>query len=580
VLLPTTKDELLALGIEAPDIILVTGDTYIDSPYIGVAVIGNLLHSQGYKVAIIAQPDINSPNDITRLGEPKLFWGISGGSVDSMVANYTPLRKKRRKDDYTPGGENNKRPDRALIAYSNLIKRYFKNTSPIVLGGIEASLRRVAHYDFWSDKPRRSVLFDTKADILVYGMGERAITEVAKALKEKEDYKNIRGICYIDNIKKEGFLELPSFEEIVKSKEAFAKSFEIFYKNNDPLSAKGLLQQTEGRYLIQNPPALHLKESELDSIYDLHYTREVHPYYAKMGKVSANETIKFSITTHRGCYGECNFCAIALHQGRTIISRSEESILREARYITTLSDFKGNIDDVGGPTANMYGYECEKKFSSGVCHTKRCTAFSVCSKLPVSHKRAVELLKKIRLVKGVKRVFVRSGIRYDLILADKLYGMEYLEEIVKHHISGQLKIAPEHSEDSVLKLMGKPSSKKLLEFKEEFEKINKRLNKKQFLTYYFIAAHPGCSESDMKKASSFATSKLHAKPEQVQIFTPTPSTVSTLMYYTQKDEKGGSIFVEKKESLKERQKSLLSGESHPKQIKPAKNYYRGKHSDK
>lgn len=556
-MLPTTKEELDRLGWDKADVILVSGDAYIDSPYIGIAVIGNLLASKGYRVAVIAQPDANSDRDITRLGEPTLFWGISGGSVDSMVANYTPLRKKRRDDDYTPGGVNDKRPDRALITYSNLIRRYFKNTAPLVLGGIEASLRRVAHYDFWSDKVRRSVLFDAKADILIYGMAERAVVEVADALRLKQEFRDIRGLCYISQNPKEEFAELPSFESASLDKEEFARAFKLFYENNDALSAKGLYQKTDSRYLIQNPPALPLSTKELDEIYNLTYTREVHPYYAKDGEVRANHTIKFSLTTHRGCYGECNFCAIAVHQGRLIISRSEESILQEVQTIASLKDFKGNIDDVGGPTANMYGFECEKKEQKGVCPTKRCVFPKMCNKLPISHKRQIELLRKIRGVRGVKRVFIRSGIRYDLILEDKEYGMAYLKEVVEHHVSGQLKIAPEHTEDKILELMGKPNKDKLLTFKESFEKLNAKLKKNQFLTYYFIAAHPGCSEADMKRLKNFATLTLKTSPKQVQIFTPTPSTYSTLMYYVEKSIKGEKIFVEKRESKKEAQKSAL-----------------------
>ncbi|MFP4332419.1 MAG: YgiQ family radical SAM protein [Campylobacterales bacterium] len=555
--LPTTKEEIDSFGWDELDVVLVSGDTYIDSPYIGIAVIGNYLYDLGFRVGIIAQPKPLS-EDIARLGEPKLFWGVSGGSVDSMVANYTASKKRRKRDDYTPGGVNDRRPDRAVIAYTNLIKKHFKNTAPIVLGGLEASLRRIAHYDFWSNKIRRSILFDAKADILIYGMGERAVGELAFSLKNKTSYKDIRGICYIDKEPKEGFVELPSFEEVGSSKDAYAKSFELFYENNDPLNAKGLYQNSDSRYLIQNPPAYHLSEDELDRVYELPYRRDTHPHYKRQGEVKALETIRFSITTHRGCYGECSFCAIALHQGRAVLSRSQNSIIKEAEIITKLDGFKGYIDDVGGPTANMYGYECDKKMTKGVCKNKPCIGVTKCKTMPISHKKQIELLKELRGLDGVKKVFVRSGIRYDLILNDKIYGEKYLEEIVKHHISGQLKIAPEHTDEGVLKLMNKPTSKALLEFKKLYERLNTKNKKRQFLTYYFIAAHPGCDITQMQKLKNFTTSKLHSKPEQIQIFTPTPSTKSTLMYYTQKDPTTKKpLFVEKDMGKKLKQKDIF-----------------------
>lgn len=565
--LPTTKEELSRFGWDALDIILVTGDAYIDSPYIGIAVIGNYLVAKGYRVGVIAQPDIDTDTDITRLGEPKLFWGVSSGSVDSMVANYTALKKRRRSDDYTPGGVNDKRPDRAVIAYANLIKQYFKNTAPIVLGGIEASLRRISHYDYWSDKIRRSILFDAKADYLIYGMGERAALELTKALKAGKSTEDIRGLCYIAKEKREGYLELPFFTEAQKNDAAFAEAFELFYKNNDPLTAKGLYQLQDSRYLVQNPPALPLSTVELDTVSGLDYVRDAHPYYLKRGKIKAIETIRFSITTHRGCYGECSFCAIALHQGRAIQSRSHGSVIAEAKKIAALPDFKGYIDDVGGPTANMYDYECEKKMTKGTCVAKPCIGVTLCDKLLISHGSQIQLLKKLRSLPGVKKVFVRSGIRYDLILADKAHGKAYLEEIVSNHVSGQLKVAPEHSEDKVLELMNKPKKAQLIAFKKLFDAINKRLNKRQFLTYYFIAAHPGCSYEDMKKTKAFTSTELKISPEQIQVFTPTPSTVATLMYKTGRDRKGNTVFVEKDTRKKAAQKDIFTS-NHRKNTKP------------
>ncbi|MCK9161226.1 MAG: YgiQ family radical SAM protein [Arcobacteraceae bacterium] len=560
--LPTTKEELEKLNIKQLDIILVSGDTYIDSPYSGIAIIGNVLHSYGYKVGIIAQPDINS-DDITRLGEPRLFWGVSAGLVDSMVANYTANKKRRNNDDFTPNGINNRRPDRASIVYTGLIRRYFKNTVPIVLGGIEASLRRVAHYDFWGNNIRKSLLFDAKADILLYGMAEKTIIKLANSLNSSEDYRDLRGVCYISKEPKDGFIELDSYDDVKSDKIKFINSFHTYYKNSDPITAKGLMQKQDSRYLIQNPPEFYLSENEIDSVYDLHYERDVHPFYKKQGFVRAMETIKYSITTHHGCYGECNFCAISVHQGRTIRSRSEKSILKEVVSFTKDKNFKGIISDIGGATANMYGFECDKKLKKGDCSDKkRCLGSDMCEVLKPNHKRQIDLLREIRNIKGVKKVFVNSGIRYDLINEDKLYGQEYLKEIVTHHVSGQMKIAPEHSEEKILSLMGKPNKKTLLEFKAKFDTLNKQLGKKQFLTYYMIAAHPGSSQEDMNKLKEFANKELKLSPEQVQIFTPTPSTYSTLMYYTGLNPwTYKPLFVEKDPLKKQKQKEIVVGKS-------------------
>jgi uncharacterized radical SAM protein YgiQ len=574
--IPTTKEEVVKLGWKQLDIILVSGDTYIDSPYSGMAIVGQLLLQAGFKVGIIAQPDYESPNDITRLGEPKLFWGISSGLVDSMVANYTALKKFRNNDDFTPGGKNTKRPDRATLVYCNLIRRYFKNTAPLVIGGIEASLRRIAHYDFWTNKVRGSILFDAKADILVYGMAEKTIVELANALLNNTSYENIRGLCYISKEPKETYLELPNLKlcQDKNDKTKFIEMFHIFYENNDPLTSKGIYQEHNGRYLIQNPPQYNMDESEIDNVYDLPYEREVHPYYSKDGQVKAMDTIRFSITTHHGCYGECNFCAITVHQGRTIRSRSERSILQEVQGFTQNKKFKGVISDVGGATANMYGYECQKKLDKGVCDDRRCTGFrmfqpnnrkkewddyKICPVLKPNHQRNIQLLRDIRNTPGVKKVFVNSGIRYDLINQDKTHGAQYLKEIVHHHTSGQMKIAPEHSETKILKLMGKPDKEVLKDFKSSFEKLNKSSGKNQFLTYYMIAAHPGCTDNDMKDLKEFANKDLKLNPEQIQIFTPTPSTYSTLMYYTELDPWTlKPIYVEKDPMKKQKQKDIVT----------------------
>jgi uncharacterized radical SAM protein YgiQ len=557
--IPTTREEVKKLGWNSLDIILVTGDSYIDSPFIGIAVIGKVLIEEGFRVGIIAQPDINSGEDISRLGEPELFWGITGGCIDSMVANYTASRKRRKKDDYTAGGNNTRRPDRAVIAYSNLVRKHFKNTKPLVLGGIEASLRRIPHYDFWSNRLRRSLLFDAKADYIVYGMGEKTVTAFAKRLKSGDFVKDLPGICYIAKEPLKGYLDLPPYEEILEDKKQFISMFTTFYRNNDPLTAKGLCQKHGTRYLIHNPPAPFLSSDELDRIYGMDFERDLHPLHKKDGKAAALDTIKFSIPTHRGCYGECNFCAISVHEGRTVRWRSEESIIREAKRLVSYPDFKGYISDIGGPTANMYGFECEKKLSRGSCRDKRCIYPKVCHKLKPDHGKLISLLNKLRNINGIKKVFVSSGIRYDLILYDRISGEKYLNEIVNDHVSGQLKIAPEHNDKKILDMMGKPGTKPLLEFAALFNGLTKAAGKKQFLTYYFIAAHPGCTESDMRKLKSFTSKYLKINPEQVQIFTPTPSTYSTLMYYTGIDPFTKMIiYVEKDIMSKEKQKEVLT----------------------
>ncbi|MDD5765993.1 MAG: YgiQ family radical SAM protein [Candidatus Marinimicrobia bacterium] len=556
--LPTTKDEMTRLGWDVCDVILVTGDAYIDSPHIGIAVIGKVLLAEGYRVGVIAQPQIDLETDISRLGEPLLFWGVSGGSVDSMIANYTASLKKRRSDDFTPGGINNRRPDRAAIVYTNLIRRYFKNTKPIVLGGIEASLRRIAHYDYWSDKVRKSILFDAKADILVYGMGEKTIIELADRLKNSAGFRNVRGICYIAKECPADALPLPSYEAVTENKHQYIDMFQTFYRNNDPMTAKTLCQAHGDRFLIQNPPQVYETQDELDKIYTLDFERAVHPFHAKDGKVKALDTIRFSIATHRGCYGECNFCAIAVHEGRAVRSRSVNSILQEAKRLTELSDFKGNIVDVGGPTANMYGFECRKKLAKGCCPDKRCLYPEICPSLKIDHSRQIELLKSLRALPKVKKVFVASGIRYDMMLADKKNGVAYLRELVKHHVSGQMKIAPEHTEDNILALMGKPGCKSLIEFKNLFDQFSRQAKKEQYLTYYLIAAHPGCTNEDMIKLRNFASKELKIHPEQVQIFIPAPSTWSGVMYSTEIDPfTNRQIFVEKSLQRKEHQKRIV-----------------------
>jgi uncharacterized radical SAM protein YgiQ len=557
--LPTTRAEMDVLGWDQCDVILISGDAYIDSPFIGVAVVGRMIEKMGFRVGIIGQPDVTSDVDVKRLGEPRLFWGVSGGSIDSMVANYTATKKFRNSDDYTPGGKNNKRPDRAVLVYSNLIRQHFKNTVPIVLGGIEASLRRVTHYDYWSNKLRKPILFDAKADILVYGMGEQAIHDLTHALDRGEDYHDIRGICYIAKEPVEAYHQLPSHKTCLEDKEKYIDLFDRFYDNNDPISAKGLCQAVDSRFLIQNPPCRYLSEPEMDDVANLPFTRELHPFHQPEGDVKCLETIKFSIMTHQGCWGECNFCAIGVHQGRTIRTRSETSIVNEAKAFTNYKDFKGIISDLGGPTANMYGYECNKKLNHGTCDHQRCVdSQHLCSSMKPDHTRVTNMMRQVRNIKGIRKAFVASGIRYDLITEDKKHGYGYLKELVNHHISGQMKVAPEHTEQHVLDLMGKPGKQTLIDFKKLYDKLNREAGIKQFLTYYLIAAHPGCEEKDMHALKQFTTHELKMNPEQAQVFTPTPGTYSAVMYYTEMDPvTRKKIFVEKDPKRKEKQKAIV-----------------------
>ncbi|CAK8718308.1 hypothetical protein GKODMF_09885 [Candidatus Electrothrix gigas] len=565
--LPTTKKELNQLGWDRPDIILVSGDAYIDSPFIGIAVIGRVLADAGFRVGIIAQPNVQGnvqSNDICRLGEPKLFWGVSGGCVDSMVANRTASNKRRKQDDYTPGGQNTRRPDRAVLIYANLIRSKFKNTCPIVLGGIEASLRRIAHYDYWSNSVRRSILLDAKADFLLYGMAERAVVELASSLRDGTDPQSIRGLCYQASERPAEYLRLPAYEEVAsksqQGKKAFTKMFRRFYENNDPITAQGLAQLHGSRWLIQNPPQPHLSPRELDHIHSLNYQLDLHPLHQQQGRVRALETIRFSLTTHRGCYGECNFCAIAVHQGRTIVQRTRKSLVAEAKQLTRHPAFKGRIHDVGGPTANMYGVECRKKINKGSCPEKRCLFPEKCKAMQVDHSEQLRLLEELRQLRGIKQVVVSSGIRYDLILADRKNGLKYLRQVVRHHVSGQMKVAPEHCQEHVLACMGKPGRDSLVHFRELFHRMTAQEGLKQFLTYYIIAAHPGCRQQDMQALKRFAQKELKVLPRQVQIFTPTPSTWSTLMYWTGENPLTGQpCFVEKDQQARERQKTVLTG---------------------
>ena len=574
--IPVTMDEMRRRGWDRADVILVSGDAYVDSPYSGVAVIAQTLAKAGYRTAILSQPDISDPDAFRALGEPALFWGVSPGAVDSMVANYTAAGKRRRSDDFTPGGVNDRRPDRAAIAYANAIRGAWKPCKPIVLGGIEASLRRISHYDFWSDKVRRPVICDAKADALCYGMGERPMLAFADALKAGRDWRDIPGFCRMASEKdfspREGTVELPSFAAVSAPTEdgrrAFAEAFRLFAANQDPLTAHTLIQKIDNRWLVHNPPSPPLEQGELDAVHATEWMLDAPPSIRAQGEIRALDTVRFGVTTHRGCYGECRFCAIAVHQGRRIVSRSPGNVIAEVKRMTRHPKFRGTVSDVGGPTANMYGFDCARKASSGACIGKNCLFPRVCPALKPDHRPQLSLLSSLRSLPGVKHVFVASGIRPDLVAADRACGDRYIDTIAKHHVSGQLKLAPEHVVTHVLECMGKSDVKDLLSFKRKFDASSRRLGKRQFLTYYFIAAHPGCSESDMRELRRFALRELNLRPEQVQIFTPTPLTASTCMYYTGIDPfTGRKVKVERSLSGKQRQKDIL--------VPPAPSAHRG-----
>jgi uncharacterized radical SAM protein YgiQ len=556
--IPATREEAASLGWETFDVIIVSGDAYIDICYNGAAVIGHVLINAGYRVGMIAQPDISS-NDITRLGEPGLFWGVSGGSVDSMISNYTSLKKLRSKDDLTPGGKNTRRPDRAVIAYSNLIRRYFKNTAPIVIGGIEASLRRFVHYDYWDNKLRRCVLADAKADILVYGMGERTVLQLADAIANGKDYRGINSIAYLSGSNDVGYAEIPSYLKCLESIGSFEESFLIAEKDCRP-GGRGIAQDQGGRYVIVNPPADELGTNELDRIYELPYERELHPFCAKNGRAKALETIRFSLTSHRGCFGGCAFCAISQHQGRRVVSRSHGSISREINKLKDHPLWKGNISDVGGPTANMFGMKCLLS-KENVCGNS-CLYPQVCENLLTDHALLLELFEGISAVADVKKVFVASGVRHDLVLADEKSGAAYLKRMIERHISGQMKIAPEHISSIVLKYMIKPSREVLERFIKLFNGLSADSGTKCYLTYYFMTAHPGCAMEQAGELADFTRHKLRMRPVQTQVFTPSPGTLSSLMYYTGRDPfTGDAVYVEKDMKKKLKQKELLLDKS-------------------
>lgn len=547
------------LGIEQFDFIYITGDAYVDHPSFGAAIITRLIEAMGFTVGIVAQPDWHSDRDFRRFGRPKYAFLVTSGNIDSMVAHYTAAKRKRSDDAYSPGGKAGKRPDRAVIVYCRKIREYFGDV-PIAVGGLEASLRRFAHYDYWDDAVRPSILADSGADLLMYGMGEHQIQDLCSRLAAGENISNIhdiRGTCYMTEPVNTplGAAQCPSFEQVRESKIEYAKATKIQYDWQDEVYGKTIIQRHGKMMLIQNPPALSLTTEELDYIYSLPYTRAVHPSYESMGGVPGIEEVRFSITHNRGCFGYCNFCSIALHQGRRITCRSEKSVLKEAERITKMPDFKGYIHDVGGPTANFRHTSCEKQLSKGLCMGKKCLAPSPCPALKADHTEYLAMLRKIRKVKGVKRVFIRSGIRYDYLMEDK--NDEFMRELIKYHVSGQLKVAPEHCSAVVLDKMGKPHIEAYKAFQKRFYEITKGIGKEQYLVPYLMSSHPGSTLNEAIDLALFLKEN-KIRPEQVQDFYPTPGTISTCMFYTELDPYTmQKVYVPKTPKEKAMQRALL-----------------------
>lgn len=564
--LPMNRGDLERIGWDAVDFVLVSGDAYVDHPSFGPAVIGRVLLNAGYRVGIIAQPDWNDPKSVTVLGTPKLGFLVTSGNLDSMVNHYYVSKKRRSVDSFSPGGAMGKRPDRAVIVYCNLIRKTYKHL-PIVLGGIEASLRRFAHYDYWDDAVRRSILTDSGADLVVYGMGENQITEIAEYLSggiEAAYIRHIPGTCYLCTEEElpDG-IRLPSFSEITSDVKAYADSVRIEYEEQDPIRGKILIQDQGDRFMVQNPPAMPLEQHDLDWVFELGYRRAIHPSYEALGGVPAIQEVKLSIISERGCFGSCSFCALALHQGRIITARSHESILKEAHEITEDPAFKGYIHDVGGPTANFRQPSCEKQLKEGVCKHRQCLYPEPCPNMDVDHKDYMALLEKLRDVPGVKKVFIRSGIRYDYLMHDPSDAFFYT--LCEHHVSGQLKVAPEHIDPVVLDYMGKPSGKLYGRFVEKFEAVNRELGKEQYVVPYLMSSHPGSTLKSAIKLAEYLRD-IHYTPEQVQDFYPTPGTLSTCMYYTGLDPRTMKpVYVPKTPKEKAMQRALL-------QYKNPKNY--------
>lgn len=556
--LVTERADMEARGWAELDFVLISGDAYVDHPSFAPAVIGRYLESKGYRVGIIAQPDWNDVNAFKKLGKPRLASLVTAGNLDSMLNKFTAAKKIRREDDYSPGSEAGHRPDRATLVYSNRMKEAFRDV-PLIIGGIEASLRRFGHYDYWSDTVRRSILVDSKADVLIYGMGELQIIELAEALDQNrfvESLPNIRGICYMSKeIPSIECVESPSFEEIKADKMAFADAFRIQYDEQDPFYGRPIVQKHGDRYVVQNVPALPLTQEQMDAAYDLPYTRKWHPSYDDKGGVPALSEVQFSLVSQRGCFGSCSFCAITNHQGRIIQNRSHQSLIDEAKLMIGMDDFKGYIHDVGGPTANFRHLACDKQAVFGACKGRTCAAPEPCENLNTNHDDYIALLRKLRKLKGVKKVFVRSGLRYDYVLADN--NKAFVKELCQYHVSGQLKVAPEHVSKRVTTMMGKAGKEEFLTFKKWFEEANRELGKKQYLVPYFMSSHPGCTLEDAIELAEFLRDQ-HMYPEQVQDFIPTPGSLSTCMYYTGINPLDGKpVYVAKKGRDKAKQRALM-----------------------
>lgn len=561
--LPITKKEMLSLGWNEADFIIVTGDAYVDHPSFGTAIISRVLEAEGFKVCIIPQP--KSDEDYKRFGQPRLAFLVNSGNIDSMVAHYTAAKKRRSDDAYTPGGKAGARPDRAVTVYCQKLRSIYGEI-PIAIGGIEASLRRFAHYDYWSDSVRPSVLFESGADILMFGMGEKHIAEIAHRLDRGESIKSltdIKGTCYAVNSDEfkpiNGAVECPSFELVSanseKSKQQYAISCKIQQQEQDAIRGKTIIQKHGKQILVQNPPMPPLTTEEMDRVYSLPFMRDYHPSYESLGGVPGIEEVKFSIIHNRGCYGACNFCSLAYHQGRQIAVRSHESVIEEAKKITSMPDFKGYIHDVGGPTANFRATSCEGQLKKGLCKDKKCLAPEMCPAVKVSHEDYLKLLRELRGLPKVKKVFIRSGIRFDYLIADT--DEEFFKELINYHVSGQLKVAPEHCSDNVLKYMGKPSFSVYNRFEKRFYELTKAAGKKQYLVPYLMSSHPGSTIKDAIELSLFLKrNNLH--PEQVQDFYPTPGTVSTCMFYTELDPiTMQKVYVPKTAAEKAQQRALL-----------------------
>ena len=558
--LPINRKEMKERGWDQVDFVYVIGDAYVDHPSFGHAIISRVLESRGYRVGIISQPDWKNKESITVFGEPRLAFLVSAGNMDSMVNHYSVSKKRRATDAYTPGGVMGKRPDYAAVVYGNLIRQTYKQT-PVILGGIEASLRRFAHYDYWSDRIKRSILLDSGADIISYGMGERSIVEIAEALDAGiavEDLTYLDGtvvkVKSLDSVY--DAVELPSFEQVKEQKETYARSFYTQYQNTDPFRGQRLVEPYSPHlYVVQNPPAKPLSTMEMDDIYALPYMRTWHPSYEKDGGVPAVEEIKFSLTSNRGCFGGCSFCALTFHQGRIVQTRSHESLVEEAEAFTKDPAFKGYIHDVGGPTANFRHPSCEKQLKSGVCKNRQCLFPKPCSNLNADHSDYVKLLRRLRSIPKVKKVFIRSGIRFDYLLAEQ--GQTFLKELCEHHVSGQLKVAPEHVSDPVLEKMGKPKNQVYTQFANAFFEMNKKLGKKQFLVPYLMSSHPGSTLKEAVELAEYCRD-MGYMPEQVQDFYPTPSTLSTCMYYTGLDPRTMEpVYVPKNPHEKAMQRALI-----------------------